>query len=103
MAVARSIFGDERFVAMMNAYPLGAGAAALPAGAVAFCASVGRLRPMRIVKFATRRWSRGLRLTLPDVISISSGLTSHGLLLPRLRSNSDTRSLDCAMPCRVTV
>ena len=50
------------------------------------------------MKLATRRVSRGLSATEPDVISTSSGRVSQGLLLPRLRSSSDTRSLDWATP-----
>jgi hypothetical protein len=56
-----------------------------------------------MVKSETRRWSRWLKATLPAVISTSSGLVSHGLLLPKLRSSSETRSFDCAMPWIVTI
>src|SRR3954471_14401103 len=68
------------------------------AGAAAFATSLARCSLTFIWKFETRRVSRGLSWTDAAVISPSSGFTIHGLLEPRLRSSSDTRSLDCAMP-----
>ena len=52
------------------------------------------VRATRMVKLATRRWSRALKATVPAVISTSSGFVNQGQLLAKLRSNSDTRSLD---------
>src|SRR4051812_17703595 len=93
-----------QLLAMLDAADAGADAplAALAALA-AFCASLARSSFTFMVKFETRRVSRGLNCTDADVISISSGRVNQGLLLPRLRSSSETRSLDCAMPWIDTV
>src|SRR6476620_3643999 len=111
---ARSNLGGAAVVAMVRQV-LFAGAAAAAeaeaagatpgadaADAAAFCTSLDRSRRTFMLKLATRRWSRGLSATLPATISTSSGRVSHGLLLLRLRSNSETRSFDCAVPTRVT-
>jgi len=77
---------------------LGIWLAALAALA-AFCRSVARSSRTRSVKLDTRLLvSRALTATVPEAISTRSGLVSHWLLLPRFRSSSDTRSLDCATP-----
>ncbi len=68
---------------------------------MAFCASLVRMSRKRTLNEATRRWSRGVRATFVATISTSSGLENHGVLSARLRSISETRSLDCAMPCMV--
>ena len=76
--------------------------AALAAARI-FSASLARIKRTRMVKLATRRCSRGAKATEPATISTSSGLENQGELFPRLRNSSDTRSLDCATPCNVTL
>ena len=77
-------------------------AAAAAAAAAAFAASLDLTRRTLIVKFPTRFTSRAFRARLPATISTNSGFENQGVLFARLRSNSETRSLDCATPVNVT-
>jgi hypothetical protein len=81
------------------------GAAALAAAvgaASAFSASLARMSCTRIVKLETRLFSRGESATVPATISTNSGLENHGVFFDKLRSKSETRSFDCATPCKLT-
>jgi hypothetical protein len=71
-AEARAVGDDAAGTALAADAPL--------AAADAFCSSLARNSRTRMVKFATRLWSRGVKATEPAVISTSSGLVSQGLL-----------------------
>src|SRR3954453_7194930 len=92
-AAATPTFGGTATAAIAPLAPMAAEAA--------FCASAARNRRTVMRKLATRRASLP-RFTLPATISASSGFASQGLLVLRLRSSSETRSLDCATPVSAT-
>src|SRR5262245_54009298 len=77
---------------------LAAGAGGVPAGAGA----VGRFIVTRIENSYRRRCSLLAVVMLIALISTNSGRSSHLELYWALRKNSDTRSLVCATPAKVT-